>query len=153
VVGRDAMLDVSGFEFQTPNEERNSTGMAVLQKFEDIKAWQKSRELTRQTYDVSNRDKFFKDFGLRDQIRRAGISVMFNIAEGLNEVEQLNLYSFLRWQKARLVKLCHNSTSPEIRSTLQAINSTDYQNCQGHCSNDFGLDELFTQVGHQRNKI
>jgi len=125
------MLDVSGFEFQTPNEERNSTDMAVLQKFEDIKAWQKSRELTRQTYDVSNRDKFFKDFGLRDQIRRAGISVMSNIAEGFERSGTAEFVQFLRWQKARLVKLCHNSTSPEIRSTLQAMNSTDYQNWPG----------------------
>src|SRR5262244_3340325 len=93
------MLDVSGFEFQTPNEERNSTDMAVFQKFEAIKAWQKSRELTRQIYDVSNRDKFFKDFGLRDQIRRAGISVMSNIAEGYERSGTGEFVQFLAMAK------------------------------------------------------
>lgn len=70
-----------------------------FQKFEDIKAWQKSRELTRQTYDVSNRDKFFKDFGLRDQIRRAGISVMSNIAEGFERSGTAEFVQFLAMAK------------------------------------------------------
>ena len=56
--------------------------MPTFQKFEDIEAWQKARELTKEIYKVSKERAFSKDFGLRDQMRRAGVSVMSNIAEG-----------------------------------------------------------------------
>ena len=56
--------------------------MATFKKFEEIEGWQKSRELTRKVYKVSNKGAFSKDFGLKDQIRRASVSVMSNIAEG-----------------------------------------------------------------------
>lgn len=56
--------------------------MATITKFEDIEAWQKARELTREIYAISNTGLFAKDYGLRDQIRRAAVSVMSNIAEG-----------------------------------------------------------------------
>jgi len=51
--------------------------MASIEKFEDIEAWQKARELTREIYGVTNQGAFAKDFGLRDQIRRAAVSIMF----------------------------------------------------------------------------
>lgn len=56
--------------------------MATFQRFEEIKAWQKSRELTRDIYSITKLGPFSKDFGLRDQIRNASASVMSNIAEG-----------------------------------------------------------------------
>jgi four helix bundle protein len=56
--------------------------MAAFKSVEDIEAWQRARELTRQIYTISNRGSFSKDFGLRDQIRRASVSIMSNIAEG-----------------------------------------------------------------------
>ena len=56
--------------------------MAVITRFEDIEAWKKARELTNEVYRVTNEGAFAKDFGLRDQIRRAAVSVMSNIAEG-----------------------------------------------------------------------
>ncbi len=56
--------------------------MATLRGFEEIKAWNKARELTREIYKCSMVGAFARDFGLRDQIRRAAVSVMSNIAEG-----------------------------------------------------------------------
>jgi four helix bundle protein len=56
--------------------------MATFQSFEETEAWQKSRELTREIYNISNKGSFLKDFGLPDQIRRSSVSVMSNIAEG-----------------------------------------------------------------------
>ena len=57
--------------------------MASIERFEDIKAWQKARELVRTIYSLSSPSKKLgKDFGLREQIRRASVSVMSNIAEG-----------------------------------------------------------------------
>lgn len=56
--------------------------MGRIERFEDIQAWQKARELNRMVYCVTGRGEFARDFALRDQIRRAAISVMLNIAEG-----------------------------------------------------------------------
>ncbi|HZH91922.1 MAG TPA: four helix bundle protein [Pyrinomonadaceae bacterium] len=56
--------------------------MATFQSFEEIEAWRKARELTRRVYTATNQGGFAKDFGLRDQIRRAIVSIMSNIAEG-----------------------------------------------------------------------
>ncbi|MEI7899359.1 MAG: four helix bundle protein [bacterium] len=56
--------------------------MASFRTFEDIDAWKKARELTRQVYDVTAKGAFARDFALRDQIRRACVSIMSNVAEG-----------------------------------------------------------------------
>jgi four helix bundle protein len=56
--------------------------MATIERFEQIEAWQTARELTKLMYQLSNKGAFATDFGLRDQIRRAAVSVMSNIAEG-----------------------------------------------------------------------
>jgi four helix bundle protein len=56
--------------------------MATFKKFTDIEAWKKARELTRKIYSASNQGGFARDFGLRDQIRRATVSIMSNIPEG-----------------------------------------------------------------------
>ena len=56
--------------------------MATIKRFEDIGAWQKARELSRIVYAMTNHSGFSRDYGLRDQIRRATVSIMSNIAEG-----------------------------------------------------------------------
>jgi four helix bundle protein len=56
--------------------------MAKIERFEDIEAWRKARELTKEIYKISSSGSFAKDFGLKEQIRRASVSVMLNIAEG-----------------------------------------------------------------------
>lgn len=69
--------------------------MARIEKFEDIEAWQKARELTQQIYAVSNGGAFVRDFGLRDQIRRASVSIMSNIAEGFERGSNKEFIQFL----------------------------------------------------------
>jgi len=54
----------------------------MAQRFEDLAVWQKARELTNVVYVLTNDSQFARDFGLRDQIRKAAVSVMSNIAEG-----------------------------------------------------------------------
>ena len=56
--------------------------MATFRSFTEIDAWQKARVLTSEIYALSRSPMFSKDFGLRDQIRRASVSIMANIAEG-----------------------------------------------------------------------
>jgi four helix bundle protein len=56
--------------------------MSHIKSFEEIEAWKKARELTKVIYQITMEGSFSRDFGLRDQIRRAAVSVMSNIAEG-----------------------------------------------------------------------
>ena len=59
--------------------------MAAIRRFEDLDVWKRARELTRLVYEVTGQGQFARDFGLRDQIRRASVSVLSNIAEGRSE--------------------------------------------------------------------
>ncbi|MFM9903236.1 MAG: four helix bundle protein [Pyrinomonadaceae bacterium] len=56
--------------------------MATFKTFKDIEGWKMGRELTREIYRVSSVAPFSKDFGLSNQIRRAAVSIMSNVAEG-----------------------------------------------------------------------
>ena len=58
--------------------------MAAITRFEDIVAWQEARKLTRHVYGVTGREPFARDFSMRDQIQRASVSSMSNIAEGFD---------------------------------------------------------------------
>jgi four helix bundle protein len=69
--------------------------MAKIERFEDLISWQKARELNRLVYQLSRNGSFAKDFGLRDQIRRASISVMSNIAEGFERGGDKEFLQFL----------------------------------------------------------
>ncbi len=68
-----------------------------ISKFEDIVAWQTARELTRAVYALTNGLKFSRDFGLKDQIRRAAGSAMHNIAEGFDSGSNAEFTKFLRY--------------------------------------------------------
>ena len=69
--------------------------MATIGKFEDIEAWQLAREMTKAIYAISNDGPFARDFGLRDQIRRASVSIMSNIAEGFERGGDVEFRRFL----------------------------------------------------------
>ena len=68
--------------------------MAKIERFEDIQGWQKGRELCKLVYQATNKGTFSHDYGLRDQIRRAAVSVISNIAEGF---ESQNNRTFVRY--------------------------------------------------------
>lgn len=55
-----------------------------IERFEDIEAWKAARELVHLVYQASAKGELARDFGLRDQMRRAAVSVMANIAEGFD---------------------------------------------------------------------
>lgn len=73
--------------------------MATLRRFEDLEAWKRARELTRAVYSCSKIGTFARDFGLRDQIRRAAVSVMSNIAEGFERSGTAEFVQFLSVSK------------------------------------------------------
>ena len=69
--------------------------MNKIERFEDIIAWQKARVLTKEIYACTKNPPFAKDFGLKDQIRRAAISVTSNIAEGFERGGNKEFIQFL----------------------------------------------------------
>ncbi|HKR59824.1 MAG TPA: four helix bundle protein [Pyrinomonadaceae bacterium] len=73
--------------------------MATFRAFEDIEVWQRSRELTKSIYDVTAQGTFARDFGLKDQIRKATVSIMSNIAEGFERSGNKEFSQFLATAK------------------------------------------------------
>jgi four helix bundle protein len=69
--------------------------MATFRSFVEIEAWQKARELTGLVYVATRSAGFSKDFALRDQVRRASISIMANIAEGFGRSGSVEFIQFL----------------------------------------------------------
>ena len=91
--------------------------MASIEKFEDILAWQKGRELTQLVYRLSKRGEFAKDFGLKDQIRRAAVSITSNIAEGFERGGNKEFNQFLSTSKGSV---------GEVRSQLYVAADEHY---------------------------
>ena len=73
--------------------------MAKIERFEDIEAWKKARELTKIIYEVTSQGKLASDFSLRDQLRRAAVSIMANIAEGFEREGNKEFRQFLATAK------------------------------------------------------
>ena len=73
--------------------------MANIERFEDIEAWKKARELTKIIYEVTSQGKLASDFSLRDQLRRAAVSIMANIAEGFEREGNKEFRQFLATAK------------------------------------------------------
>ena len=69
--------------------------MAKFNSFEEINAWQKAYEITLEVYRITADGGFSKDYGLRDQIRRASVSIMANIAEGHGRRSNSEFANFL----------------------------------------------------------
>jgi four helix bundle protein len=70
--------------------------MALVKRFEELVCWQKARELTNLVYDYTELEAFSKDYGLRNQIRRAAGSAMHNIAEGFDAGSRNEFARFLK---------------------------------------------------------
>ena len=68
-----------------------------ITRFEDIEGWQMARENAKAVYTVSKHELFSRDWGLKDQIRRAAGSVMHNIAEGFDSGSNAEFVKFLRY--------------------------------------------------------
>ncbi len=73
-------------------------------KIEDMLAWQKAKALTIEIYKITNEPLFSKDFGLKDQIRRAAVSVPSNITEGFGRGGTMNSRIFYQFQKVHYTK-------------------------------------------------
>jgi four helix bundle protein len=91
--------------------------MAAITRFEEIESWKTSRQLTLLVYKFSEQGAFAKDYGLKDQIRRASVSVMSNIAEGFESRTNVQFVNYLGHAKA---------SSGEVRSQLYVAADLNY---------------------------
>jgi four helix bundle protein len=66
-----------------------------IKKFEELESWKKARKLTNAVYEATRMGEFNRDFGLKDQIRRASISILSNIAEGFERGGDKEFVQFL----------------------------------------------------------
>jgi four helix bundle protein len=74
--------------------------MGTIQQFEELEAWRTARQLTQCVYRISSVGQLAHDFGLKDQMRRAAVSVMSNIAEGFDSRTKPMFVEFLGRAKA-----------------------------------------------------
>src|SRR5436190_23162663 len=104
--------------------------MGTIRRFEDIEAWKRGRELRRAIYMHSKRGEFARDFALKDQIRRAAISITSNIAEGFERGGNKEFIQFLSNAKG---------SAGEVRDQLYValderyISEADFNSLQENC--------------------
>ena len=97
-------------------------GVAGPTSFEDLEAWKVAREIVASIYALCKRQGIRSDFGLRDQLQRAAVSIMTNVAEGferMHPAEKLQFYNLAR------------GSSAEVRSLLYVVED-NYPNLLQH---------------------
>ena len=91
--------------------------MTTAKRFEELEVWQTAKELTNEIYRLSNSGAFARDFGLRDQMRRAAVSIMSNIAEGFESQTQATFIRYLSHAKG---------SAGELRAQLYIASEQEY---------------------------
>ena len=92
-------------------------------RFEQLQVWQKAKVLTLEVYRTSRTGPFARDFGLRDQVQRAAVSVMSNIAEGFGR--------FTRPEVRRFLSIARGSAA-EVQSQLYLARELGYLTSEEH---------------------
>jgi four helix bundle protein len=109
-----------------------------INKFEELSIWKLSLKITKDIYDFTSKKEFSKDFGLRDQIRRAIVSVSSNIVEGF---EKNNNNEFIRF-----LKIAKGSVG-EVRNQLYIALLVCYINDVEFKKTNEELENLAGQIG------
>lgn len=108
-----------------------------IERFEDVKAWQEARELTKMVYTVTGVGSFSRDFRLRDQIRNAAGSVMHNIAEGFDAGYDNEFVRFLRISRR---------SASEVQSQLYVALDQNY-------IDDQQFQQIYNEATHTKKLI
>lgn len=104
--------------------------MAKIEKYEDLRCWQQSRKLVNYVYELIEKPALKNEFALSDQLKRAGISVMTNIAEGFTRYHKRDFIRFLDYAQ---------SSAQEVKSLLYIIadreiaDIKEVKEVQNHC--------------------
>ncbi|HKP46606.1 MAG TPA: four helix bundle protein [Pyrinomonadaceae bacterium] len=118
--------------------------MATFKKFEEIECWRKARELTQRVYQLSRTDDFARDFALTNQIRRASVSVMSNIAEGFDRSGTGEFVRFLATAKG---------SAAEVRCQLYVAADQNYVGVAEFNELNLLADETGKMIGGLMNYL
>ena len=113
-------------------------------RFEQLAVWQKARVLSVAIYKTSSTGAFARDFGLRDQLRRASVSVMSNIAEGFGR--------FTRPEFRRFVTIARGSVA-EVQSQLYLARDLGYISEADHQALNANCDEISGMLAALRTSL
>jgi four helix bundle protein len=105
-------------------------------KFQDLKVWQRSKDLAVYIYKITTEGKFSKDFGLRDQIRRAAVSIPSNLAEGDeygSDKQSVRFFYIAKGSSAEVL------TQAIIANEIGYINEKDYKYIVAECKAISGM--------------
>ena len=109
-------------------------------KFQELKVWKRAKELAVYVYTITNNGKFSRDYGLKDQIRRAAVSIPSNIAEGdeLGTNKQaINFFYIAKGSTAEVL------TQAIIAYEIGHINEDTFQRINEDCS---AISGMLTQL-------
>jgi len=88
-----------------------------VKTFEDLQVWQDARVFVKSIYELTSRDNFKRDYGLKEQIKRAAVSIMNNISEGFERDNNKEYNNFLGYAKG---------SAGEVRSMLYVALDLNY---------------------------
>ena len=120
----------------------------MITRFEDLNCWKEARVLTNLIYDICENERLAKDFSTKDQIKRASISVMNNIAEGFARFNKKDFIKFLDYSQ---------SSCQEVKSMIYILNDRGYIN-NTECDNCLTQTEktksmILALIRHIKNEL
>ncbi len=98
--------------------------------FRDLNVWQKGKELAVQVYEITQKEPFSRDYGFKDQIRRAAVSIPSNIAEGDERGSNKDSVRFFYMAKGSLAEL---QTQLEIAYDIEYLDEQLMKELEGKC--------------------
>ena len=110
-----------------------------VKRFEDLQVWQDARMFVKSIYELTFLDNFKKDFGLKDQIQRAAVSIMNNISEGFERDNNKEFRKFLGYSKG---------SAGEVRSMLYIALDLKYISKEEFNSNYQNAVNIITQIAN-----
>src|SRR5436853_5603866 len=115
--------------------------MASIKRFEGIIAWQKAKELVREIYKICCDGRFSRDFGLKDQICRAAVSSMSNVAEGFGRKSSKDFAHFLDVARGSTLEV---QSLLFVARDLKYIESAEFEKLYGIAEETISLIGGFT---------
>jgi four helix bundle protein len=118
-----------------------------MSHFEELKVWQKAVDLAVKVYEITKKEPFNKDFGLRDQMRRSSVSISSNISEGDQLDSDKSAIRHFRIAKGSTAELFTQSI---ISDRIGYLNKADYLYLKKECEE---ILAMLTNLIKHRNKL
>ena len=120
-----------------------------IERFEDIQAWQEARVLANLIYDVTDKDAFAKDYGLKNQVREAAGSVMHNIAEGFDVGSDNEFIPFLKYARRSASEV---QSEAHLALDRHYLTSEQFRTIHAHATMNKKLINAFSAYSSPRSQ-